>query len=171
MRSCAAAGAARQLGLNEAAIHAGTPFAIINVDLYVDSDLVTTYSCDGLIVSTPVGSTCIASRLAGRHSHVLPPNLRNAQGAYSVGQKLLHKAAARLRDMKFWSRRLSIAVKLIGHEPWDVYSRIHECQDSLTFTEIFCELWREYPQGASPIQVSIVLSDLVPDADRNFSFF
>jgi NAD+ kinase len=47
----------RQLGLNEAAIHAGTPFAIINVDLYVDSDLVTTYSCDGLIVSTPVGST------------------------------------------------------------------------------------------------------------------
>jgi len=47
----------RQLGLNEAAIHAGTPFAIIDVDLYVDSDLVTTYSCDGLIVSTPVGST------------------------------------------------------------------------------------------------------------------
>ena len=47
----------RQLGLNEAAIHAGTPFAIINIDLYVDSDLVTTYSCDGLIVSTPVGST------------------------------------------------------------------------------------------------------------------
>ena len=36
---------------------AGTPFAIINVDLYVDSDLVTTYSCDGLIVCTPVGST------------------------------------------------------------------------------------------------------------------
>ncbi|MFZ1935471.1 MAG: NAD(+)/NADH kinase [Thermoguttaceae bacterium] len=48
---------ARQLGLNEVAIHAGTPFAIINVDLYVDSELVTTYSCDGLIVSTPVGST------------------------------------------------------------------------------------------------------------------
>lgn len=48
---------ARQLGLNEAIVHAGTPFAIINVDLYVDADLVTTYSCDGLIVSTPVGST------------------------------------------------------------------------------------------------------------------
>lgn len=48
---------ARQLGLNEVVVHAGTPFAIINVNLYVDSDLVTTYSCDGLIVSTPVGST------------------------------------------------------------------------------------------------------------------
>ena len=29
----------------------------MDVDLYVDSELVTTYSCDGLIVSTPVGST------------------------------------------------------------------------------------------------------------------
>lgn len=47
----------RQLGLNEAVVHAGTPFALVNVDLYIDSDLVTTYSCDGLIVSTPVGST------------------------------------------------------------------------------------------------------------------
>jgi NAD+ kinase len=46
-----------QLGLNEVVIQAGTPFTLIDIDLYVDSDLVTTYSCDGLIVSTPVGST------------------------------------------------------------------------------------------------------------------
>ena len=47
----------RQIGLNEAAIHAGPPFTILEVNLYVDGELVTTYSCDGLIVSTPVGST------------------------------------------------------------------------------------------------------------------
>jgi len=47
----------QQLGLNEAAVLAGPPFSILDVDLYVDSELVTTYSCDGLIVSTPVGST------------------------------------------------------------------------------------------------------------------
>ncbi len=47
----------RRLGLNEVAIQAGPPFAILDVDLYVDSELVTTYSGDGLIVSTPVGST------------------------------------------------------------------------------------------------------------------
>ncbi|MBN1394903.1 MAG: NAD(+)/NADH kinase [Pirellulales bacterium] len=47
----------RRLGLNETAVQAGTPFSLIDVDLYVDSDLVTTYSCDGLIVGTPVGST------------------------------------------------------------------------------------------------------------------
>ncbi len=47
----------RQIGLNETAIHAGPPFTILEVNLYVDAELVTTYSCDGLIVSTPVGST------------------------------------------------------------------------------------------------------------------
>jgi NAD+ kinase len=45
------------LGLNEAAVLAGPPFAMIEVQLYVDALLATTYSCDGLIVSTPVGST------------------------------------------------------------------------------------------------------------------
>jgi NAD+ kinase len=50
-------GVAHRLGLNETAILAGPPYSMLNVDLYVDSELVTTYSCDGLIVSTPVGST------------------------------------------------------------------------------------------------------------------
>jgi len=46
-----------QLGLNEVAVQAGPPFAIVDIDLCVDSELVTTYSCDGVIVGTPVGST------------------------------------------------------------------------------------------------------------------
>lgn len=49
--------ATETLGLNETAILGGPPFSIMEVDLYVDGELVTTYSCDGLIVSTPVGST------------------------------------------------------------------------------------------------------------------
>ncbi len=46
-----------RLGLNELTVVAGAPFSLLEVDLYVDSDLATTYSCDGLIISTPVGST------------------------------------------------------------------------------------------------------------------
>jgi NAD+ kinase len=46
-----------EIGLNEAAILGGPPFSLLNVELYVDSELATTYSCDGLIISTPVGST------------------------------------------------------------------------------------------------------------------
>ncbi len=46
-----------QLGLNEAAILGGPPFSMLQIDLYVDRELASTYSCDGLIISTPVGST------------------------------------------------------------------------------------------------------------------
>ncbi len=47
----------QSLGLNEASVLAGPPFAMVEIELYVDGELVTTYSCDGLMVSTPVGST------------------------------------------------------------------------------------------------------------------
>ncbi len=48
---------AEQLALNEAAILGGPPYNLLEIDLYADGDLATTYRCDGLIVSTPVGST------------------------------------------------------------------------------------------------------------------
>ena len=47
----------QQLALNEAAILGGPPYSMLHIDLYVDGNLASTYSCDGLIVSTPVGST------------------------------------------------------------------------------------------------------------------
>lgn len=48
---------ADELGLNEAAILGGPPFDIQQIDLFVDEEHATSYLCDGLIVSTPVGST------------------------------------------------------------------------------------------------------------------
>lgn len=55
----------RQLGLNDVVVHAGTPFTILNVDLFVDGELATTYSCDGVIISTPVGSTAYCLSAGG----------------------------------------------------------------------------------------------------------
>ena len=56
---------------------AGPPFAIVDVQLYVDGELVTTYSCDGLIVSTPVGSTAHSLSAGG-------PILRNMLQAFVI---------------------------------------------------------------------------------------
>ena len=42
--------------INEVAIQSNS-HRIIEVDLFADGEFVTTYSCDGLILSTPVGST------------------------------------------------------------------------------------------------------------------
>lgn len=45
------------LGLNEVAIKTGPPFHMIELDLGVDGEIVSRYNGDGLIISTPVGST------------------------------------------------------------------------------------------------------------------
>jgi NAD+ kinase len=47
----------RELGLNETSVLAGPPFSMIEIGLIVDGEPATTYRADGLIVSTPVGST------------------------------------------------------------------------------------------------------------------
>ena len=45
------------MGLNETAILSAASLRMLGVRLSIDGEPVTTYSCDGLIVSTPVGST------------------------------------------------------------------------------------------------------------------
>jgi NAD+ kinase len=65
------------LGLNEASVLAGPPFTIVDIELYVDGELVSTYSCDGLIVSTPVGSTAHSLSAGG-------PILRNDMQAFAI---------------------------------------------------------------------------------------
>jgi NAD+ kinase len=65
------------LGLNEASVLAGPPFAMVDIELYVDEELVTTYSCDGLIVSTPIGSTAHSLSAGG-------PILRNSMQALAI---------------------------------------------------------------------------------------
>lgn len=45
------------LGLNEVIVHTGPSFHMIDVDLSVDDETVTRFSGDGLILSTPIGST------------------------------------------------------------------------------------------------------------------
>src|SRR4051812_47946712 len=45
------------LGLNEVVFHTMPPFSILDLDLAVDGDIVTRFRGDGLILSTPVGST------------------------------------------------------------------------------------------------------------------
>jgi NAD+ kinase len=45
------------LGLNEVAIQSGPPYHMIDLELSVDGEPVTRFRGDGLIVSTPIGST------------------------------------------------------------------------------------------------------------------
>lgn len=104
------------------------------------------------------------------HSNVLSPELRNPEGAYAVAQKLLHKAAYRLRKIDHWARSMSVSLKYIHHPKWRVEVRMQDCQDTFGLNEILQKIWKSNP-GGTPLKVSIVLSDLIPTKDRNESFF
>jgi NAD+ kinase len=50
-------GSSTFLGLNEIVVVAGPPYRLIEVELHIGGELVANFSGDGLIISTPVGST------------------------------------------------------------------------------------------------------------------
>jgi len=53
------------LALNEVVVHARYAVHMLNIELVLDTQLVTTYRCNGLIVSTPVGSTAMSLSSGG----------------------------------------------------------------------------------------------------------
>ncbi|MBY0231310.1 MAG: NAD(+)/NADH kinase [Gemmataceae bacterium] len=53
------------LGLNDVSIQPGPPFHMLDLELLIDGEEVARYSGDGLLVSTPVGSTAHALSAGG----------------------------------------------------------------------------------------------------------
>ncbi len=51
------AGSQTFLGLNDVVIQSGPPFHMLDMELAIDNEMVSSYRGDGLIVSTPIGST------------------------------------------------------------------------------------------------------------------
>ncbi len=58
-------------GLNDAVVRAAPVFHLVDVGLSIDGESVMTYSGDGLIIATPVGSTAHSLSAGGP---ILPPN-------------------------------------------------------------------------------------------------
>ncbi|MBA62413.1 MAG: NAD(+) kinase [Planctomycetaceae bacterium] len=79
---------ASTIGLNEAALLRGAPFSILDIDLHVDGELATTFSCDGLIISTPAGSTAHSLSAGG-------PILRKTLDAFVISAISPHTLTVR----------------------------------------------------------------------------
>jgi NAD+ kinase len=62
------------VALNDVVVSRGAQARVLRLHLYVDNDLVTSYTADGLIVATPTGSTAYAMAVGGP---LLPPQLLN----------------------------------------------------------------------------------------------
>lgn len=104
------------------------------------------------------------------HSHVLPPDLRTASGAWSVMVKLIHKAAARLRRLNYWAGGVIVSVGHVDGESWYEKRHLPHCQDTLTLLRAVQELWRTRPRE-KPYQVGVTLVDLVPARSATPSLF
>jgi len=62
------------VALNDVVVSRGGQARVLRLHLYVDDDLVTSYTADGLIVAAPTGSTAYAMAAGGP---LLPPELLN----------------------------------------------------------------------------------------------
>ena len=104
----------------------------------------------------------------------LPPELRNSEDAYAVLQKLVSKAASRLRRMEYWTEALSIAIEYWGGKSWNHWIQLSPCQDTPSLLEALADLWQKRPKGkayGTPFTVGISLFKLIADKQHTLSLF
>ena len=99
------------------------------------------------------------------HSHVLPPALRTEAKSHAVLNRLLQKAAMRLRSIGHYAGGLSAFVHYRNEGKWADEIQFNETQDTLRLTEALNQLWARrhcplHPQV--PMQVGVVLNRLLP---------
>jgi DNA polymerase-4 len=106
------------------------------------------------------------------HSNVLAPELRNPEDAYAVLNRLVQKAAARLRKAGFHAGRLTVALKYLDGSDWHADQKLVETQDTRTFLHALEKLWAKRPRDRRTIlKVAMAFSDFVGDAHRSGLLF
>jgi len=113
----------------------------------------------------------ITHRRTVSHSHVLPPELRTDAGSRGVMVKLIHKAAARLRTIDYWAGSLSVTVRHRDGTRWDAGCKLAHCQDTLNLLKAFSAMWETRNGDMIPLQVGMMLSDLIPSRAATPSLF
>lgn len=106
------------------------------------------------------------------HSSVLAPDRRNPEDAFAILDRLVQKAAVRLRKAGHYACRLSIGLKYLDGTRWDADMRLVDTQDTVTFLHALEKLWSGRPRDRRTIlQVGMAFSDLVPESGRSGSLF
>lgn len=106
------------------------------------------------------------------HEHVLPPMERNDADARAVLQRLLQKAATRLRRLGYYAACLSVQVRHVDRTKWGAEVRLTDTQDTLELLRALNALWERRPRdGRRPFKVGVALTRLVPAAGHTASLF
>jgi len=106
------------------------------------------------------------------HSHVLSPEDRNPAAAFAVVNRLLQKAAMRLRKMGYYAGGMQLIVKYVRHSHWNDDATFAETQDTVEFLRILRILWERRPaHNPPPLAVGVTLTHLVEEQNRTPSLF
>ena len=85
--------------------------------------------------------------------------------------KLIHKAAARLRKLGYFSAEISIALRYPRGENWHARQLMEPCQDTHSLLGMFDGMWKQRPNSVAPLSVGVTLSKLVPESSMSLSLF
>lgn len=106
------------------------------------------------------------------HSSVLAPERRNPGDAFAVLDRLVQKAAMRLRRSGHYASRLSVGVRYLDGTHWDADMRLVDTQDTVTFLHALAKLWAGRPRDRRTIlKVGMAFSDLVARDRHTGSLF
>lgn len=97
------------------------------------------------------------------HSHVLPPSLRTDEAAYAVVCRMIHKAAARMRALRYRAQSLTASVRYMDRRRWVRKTPLGLCRDTQTMLQAFHGLWLKKRVMGTPLKVSVVLTHLIAD--------
>ncbi len=107
------------------------------------------------------------------HSHVLPPELRTPEAAFSVLHRLLQKAAMRLRSYGCSAGALHVKVNLQDGSRWERQARFDPTSDTLQLLEALELLWRDFPAKSQspPHGVAVALTQIDEQSHGSRSLF
>lgn len=106
------------------------------------------------------------------HSSVLAPERRNAADAFAVLDRLVQKAAMRLRKSGHYASRLSVGIRYLDGSHWNADMRLVDTQDTVTFLHALGKLWAGRPGDRRMLlKVGMAFSDLVPEEGHTGSLF
>jgi DNA polymerase-4 len=106
------------------------------------------------------------------HSSVLGPERRNPEDAFAVLNRLVQKAAMRLRKAGFYAGKLWIGLKYLDGSHWHAEMKLVDTQDTVIFLHTLDKLWAGRPRDRRTIlKVGMAYSEFVREDGRTGSLF
>ena len=106
------------------------------------------------------------------HSHVLPPEQRNKEEAFAVLNRLLQKAAMRIRYIGYAAGAMSVGVRFLGSQRWRDEMNFNHTQNTMALLNALKKIWENYPpDNFTPLAVGITLYKLIEEGDNTPVFF